>query len=403
MFVYLVAAAAALRVPHVPQFSLQSVFAHGAAACPADLPFSCTNSTPIDNSCCFESPGGVFLQTQFWNYYPPIGGNETFTLHGLWPDNCDGTFEQFCDDSLNIKRGDLHRILVEQFRDQELYDKVELYWKNFNGNDEYLWVHEWNKHATCVKTIRPQCYGVNGKENRNVYDFFKTSVSLYEQLNTFDFLKGAGIVPSLDKTYSKEEVSAALEKAFGASVYFKCNKYSALQEIWYFHHLRGPLLLEKFAPIPALVESNCPDTGIKFLPKSKFSPPDGQKPNPGTRRGQVRLENHPGCLISNGNYYELGTCAKFTVADSPLGGYTVRSSKGVCGFSADGNFVCNRQNTVAKFQFQFDKKTRRIGYGGKFEWCLSDTGRHGSGRHIQIPLKLADGACESFQVKLAFD
>ncbi|PSK38295.1 hypothetical protein C7M61_002854 [Candidozyma pseudohaemuli] len=379
------------------QLPLENTF----GSCPKGLPASCTNSTPINNECCFESPGGVMLQTQFWDYYPPIGDNDTFTLHGLWPDNCDGTYEQFCDNSLELSKGEIKRILTK-FDDQELYNKMEKVWKNFNGDDESLWIHEFNKHATCIKTIRPKCYS-DYQNDENVYDFFKISVGLYEKYPTFDFLAQAGIHPSLDATYTKQQIADALNSQFSdKTVYFKCNKYNALQEIWYFHHLKGSLLLEEFIPIDALTRSSCPETGIKFLPKGKFSPPPGQPPkDPSGRRGYLRLSDHAGCLISNGQHYEYGTCATFRIADSQFGGKNLLSSKGVCGFDDKGDLTCNRSNSRSKFQFQFDKESKTVGFGGNFKWCFDTAGRHGHGKYIQTPVKLSDGDCEEFSLKLA--
>ncbi|PVH18446.1 uncharacterized protein CXQ87_001373 [Candidozyma duobushaemuli] len=370
----------------------QSPLENTFGSCPKGLPASCTNSTPINNECCFESPGGVMLQTQFWDYYPPIGDNDTFTLHGLWPDNCDGTYEQFCDNSLELSKGEIKRILTK-FDDQELLNKMEKVWKNFNGDDESLWIHEFNKHATCIKTIRPKCYS-DYQTDENVYDFFKISVGLYEKYPTFDFLAQAGIHPSLDATYTKQQIADALNSQFSdKTVYFKCNKYNALQEIWYFHHLKGSLLSEEFIPIDALTRSSCPENGIKFLPKASKGPSG--------RRGYLRLSDHAGCLISNGQHYEYGTCATFRIVDSQFGGKNLLSSKGVCGFDDKGDLTCNRSNSRSKFQFQFDKESKTVGFGGNFKWCFDTAGRHGHGKYIQTPVKLSDGECEEFSLKLA--
>lgn len=342
------------------------------------------------------------LQTQFWDYYPPIGANDSFTLHGLWPDNCDGSYEQFCDSSLNINNGEIRRIVGETYKDPELLEKMEKVWKNFNGDDEHLWVHEFNKHATCIRTLRPPCYGSSYRQDQNVYDFFRISVELYEKYPTFKFLEENGIVPSLTETYTKDQIAQALSSNFhDHGVYFKCNRYSALQEIWYFHHLQGPLINENFVPIEAMMKSNCPETGIKFLPKGDFKPPPTQPPkNPSGRRGYLKLSDHAGCVISNGNWYGHGTCATFRMVDLQFGGYNLLSSKGVCGLNEKNELNCNRQNLGSRFQFLIDKATGEVSFGGKSDWCFNESGKHGSGKFVQIPIKLADGDCKLFKLKL---
>ena len=381
------------------QHPLMGIAGNGPS-CPIDIPITCTNNTPVENSCCFESPGGIFLQTQFWDYSPPIGKDDEWTLHGLWPDNCDGSYEQFCDNSLNINRN-VKAIIVGKFNDEELYDKMTRYWKNFNGDDASLWQHEFNKHGTCVKTLRPSCY-LNPKDHQNVYDYYKITVSLYEQLPTYKFLTSEGIVPSETNVYTKQQIQDALDKNFGGNqVKFKCDNRNALQEVWYYHHLQGSILNEKFVEIPALHDSQCRDTGIKWLPKKKVHPTatvtrtttqHGGKPTKIGERGNLRLENHSGCLISNGKYYEHGTCATYSIFKAPFGGYNIRSSKGYCGVDSNGVFNCQGKNTPTQYQFQWNKDTGAIGYGNKYEWCLKKDAAHG--HYPQTPIQLASGDCD---------
>lgn len=53
--------------------------------CPLDGPLSChSKPSPSTDSCCFLSPGGLLLQTQFWDTKPSTGPTDSWTIHGLW-------------------------------------------------------------------------------------------------------------------------------------------------------------------------------------------------------------------------------------------------------------------------------------------------------------------------------
>ena len=58
---------------------------------------SCPSQNPLDvDTCCTETFGGLVLQTQFWSTYTGLESQgqllppNTWTLHGLWPDYCNG-------------------------------------------------------------------------------------------------------------------------------------------------------------------------------------------------------------------------------------------------------------------------------------------------------------------------
>ena len=51
--------------------------------CSFSSPLSCSSSS-TSASCCYESPGGLLLQTQFWDYSPSIGPSDSWGIHGLW-------------------------------------------------------------------------------------------------------------------------------------------------------------------------------------------------------------------------------------------------------------------------------------------------------------------------------
>ncbi|OBA19833.1 ribonuclease T2 [Metschnikowia bicuspidata var. bicuspidata NRRL YB-4993] len=256
-------------VPFLLAASVQAASVQGnSPLCPIDTPISCSTTT-FDDSCCFESPGGVILQTQFWDYDPATGPSDSFTLHGLWPDNCDGTYHQFCNDLLNIEAANIKTIIGSEFNDQALLSKMETFWKNYDGPDTLLWEHEFNKHGTCINTNSPACYGSNFKKDENVYNYYRIAFNLFEKYPTYQFLTDAGIVPSNEQTYTFDQISEALSSNFdGHSVYFNCDHENALQEVWYFHHMQGPLISESFVKIDSLTQSGCSRTGIKFIPKT---------------------------------------------------------------------------------------------------------------------------------------
>lgn len=54
-----------------------------SASCP-NAQLSCSSGATTTNYCCFNYPGGLFLQTQFWDTNPPTGPSDSWTIHGLW-------------------------------------------------------------------------------------------------------------------------------------------------------------------------------------------------------------------------------------------------------------------------------------------------------------------------------
>lgn len=51
--------------------------------CP-NAELSCQSKYQGQNTCCFNYPGGQFLQTQFWDADPAVGPDDSWTIHGLW-------------------------------------------------------------------------------------------------------------------------------------------------------------------------------------------------------------------------------------------------------------------------------------------------------------------------------
>ncbi|KAF2267628.1 ribonuclease T2 [Lojkania enalia] len=305
------------------------------------LALSCHNTTVVENLCCFNAPGGQLLQTQFWDTAPATGPDNSWTIHGLWPDRCDGTYESNCDSSrvyTNISS------ILKSFGKTELLSYMQTYWKDYQGDDETLWGHEWSKHGTCVSTLEPECY-TDHQPTEEVVDYFQKTVDLFKSLPSYEWLAAAGITPSASKTYSTKEIQDALAaKRPGVKVTLGC-KSSTLNEIWYHYDVRGSVQTGEFVPSdPDGTKSTCPASGIKYLPKNgggggspttSTSVPTGTSApgQPFNGRGYLNVKldgTGKGCIISAGTWYTTGTCATFTAATSGSG-FTLTSSKGKCG------------------------------------------------------------------------
>lgn len=114
---------------------------------------------------------------------------------------------------------------------------MNTYWKDYQGNDETFWEHEWGKHGTCISTLEPSCY-TDYTPQQEVVDFFQKTVDLFKTLDSYSFLSAAGIVPSSTDTYTSAQILAALAEPRGVQVAIQCRN-SALDEIWYFFDVRG--------------------------------------------------------------------------------------------------------------------------------------------------------------------
>lgn len=282
------------------------------------------------------------------------------------PDHCNGTFDANCDHTRVYSN--ITSILSAAGANDLLTD-MGTYWKDYQGNDEYFWEHEWSKHGTCISTLNTKCYA-NYVPQQEVVDFFNTTVELFKTLPTYVTLAAAGILPAVSTTYTAAEIQAPLQAMHGASVILRC-KNRALNEVWYHFDVRGSVQTGQFvAAEPNGVSSNCPPTGITYLPKSGSQMPTGSTttavttttrveiPSPtgppfqGKGFLQVRRQGRrTGCLISGGAWYTSGTCAGFRAqADIVEAGektrlFTLTTARGPCGFIR-GRFACSKYLTT---------------------------------------------------------
>ncbi|KAL9121497.1 MAG: hypothetical protein Q9187_001942 [Circinaria calcarea] len=255
-------------------------------------------------------------------------------------DHCDGTYDAYCDASRQYTNV---TAILQSFGATDLLSYMNVYWKDYKGDDESFWEHEFNKHGTCISTLEPKCY-TDYKPQQEVFDYFNITVNLFKGLDSYAFLAAAGIVPSMTQTYTFAQIQAALTAPRGVTVGFKCANKTDLDEIWYYYNVRGSVVTGQFVDEdPVGDTSTCPQTGIRYLPKVFPSNPTTSVGTTGTAssaptqssnlsatysapaptstggafigRGYLNVVTggkRTGCIISAGTWYTTGTCATFT-------------------------------------------------------------------------------------------
>lgn len=324
-------------------------------------PLSCTTQK---DTCCVEATNGLFLATQFWDYNPATGPDDLFTTHGLWSDRCNGTYGQYCNPDWEITNA---TEVLEGLGMHSLLNKMKQTWKNQGAPDDELWLHEFNKHGTCMSTVNPACYYKYSKKNQYVGDFYSTVVALQEQLPTYKFLEKAGITPTIEKKYNRTDIEQAIAKYYHGHIpYLACDKHGAIQEVWYYMSLRGSVADGDFEPIASATNTTCP-AEVYFVPKGQSVPSTGgSTPDGSGNTGTLTLSGQSGCIISDGSWFTSGTCATFTLADATFGGVTLTSSKGPCDV-VNGVLSCAAGNSAG----QFTQSGTSIVYGGNAQWSAA--------------------------------
>ncbi|KAI0798902.1 ribonuclease-like protein T2 [Xylaria sp. FL0064] len=362
-----------LALAAVPFANGRSLFERATCSSTVESCSSSASSSSV-SSCCVNKPGGQLLQTQFWDTDPVTGPSNSWTIHGLWPDNCDGTYDENCDSSREYT--DITTILQNNGK-SSLVTYMQEYWQSNSETPEEFWEHEWATHGTCVSTLDPDCYSSYTK-GQEAADFFQIVVDLFKTLDTYSALSAAGITPSSSKTYTSAQIQAALLKVTGKAAVISCSN-NELYQVYYGFFVNGPLQNADFVPSTIVGDtSNCPSSGIKYLPKSgtgtaPTSTTTGSSPTStptGSFSGSGYLNayyngNEDGCLISAGTWYTTGTCATYTATASGSG-FTLKSSKGNCGV-VSGAFTCGSGVSATVFSASSEK----LAYNGAFTFYAS--------------------------------
>jgi ribonuclease T2 len=122
-----------------------------------------------------------------------------WVIHGLWPQNNDGTWPSNCGAKFNAKNI------------TDLIPQLESVWPDLERNDEKgFWAHEFDKHGSCSTSTYIQ----------NEHDYFSTSIKLQSQISLANMLNQGGVTPG--GSYSSSQIFQAVQSVTGASPQLHC-------------------------------------------------------------------------------------------------------------------------------------------------------------------------------------
>jgi len=217
------------------------------------------------NKCCVPDQGHMVLSLQWLPSYCKNAGRnkpckkgtlkkverDTWTLHGLWPGNCDGvTYLTNC----NPEREEENIEEVIRSKDEDLLSEMEKIWLSGNPDplkdNNWFWAHEWNKHGQCVSTITPQCLGTNYKKDDDIISYFEKAVELRSIYDLYPILEKAEILPNDKEGYSLDTLQNAFKSAFNNTqveincVYNKREKRQYMSEVRLCFHAKNAFEVE---------------------------------------------------------------------------------------------------------------------------------------------------------------
>tara|TARA_B110000208_G_C11757920_1_gene425837 strand:- start:222 stop:638 length:417 start_codon:yes stop_codon:yes gene_type:complete len=94
--------------------------------------------------------------TRFY-YLSLIYEDDTWSIHGLWPQTDKNDYPQFC-----------REVTFDISLLEPIIDSLRKYWRSDRGPDSSFWEHEWKKHGSCMF------------DNLNEFEYFNKTLTLFD-------------------------------------------------------------------------------------------------------------------------------------------------------------------------------------------------------------------------------
>ncbi|MED6180270.1 hypothetical protein PIB30_008769 [Stylosanthes scabra] len=181
---------------------------------------------------------GSYCDTKSSCCYPTSGKPAAdFGIHGLWPNNNDGSYPSNCDSNNAFEQSEI----------SDLRSSLQSNWATLacpSGNGIQFWSHEWEKHGTCSESIL------------NQHDYFQTALNLKQRANILRALANAGIAPN-GRAYSLSSIKGAIQQGVGYTPYIECNVDSSGNSQLYQVYLCVDTSASRFIQCPVFPNGKC--------------------------------------------------------------------------------------------------------------------------------------------------
>ncbi|MED6196491.1 Ribonuclease pancreatic beta-type [Stylosanthes scabra] len=187
---------------------------------------------------------GSYCDTQQSCCYPTTGKPDPdFGIHGLWPNNNDGSYPSNCDSSNPFQQSQV----------SDLISTMQKEWPTLacpSGNGIQFWSHEWDKHGTCSESTL------------NQHDYFAAALNLKQKADLLQALTSAGINPD-GGSYSLSSIKSAISGSIGSTPFIECNSDSSGNSQLYQVYLCVDTNASGFIDCPVFPHSKC-GSNIEF-------------------------------------------------------------------------------------------------------------------------------------------
>ncbi|GAA0174692.1 endoribonuclease [Lithospermum erythrorhizon] len=200
---------------------------------------SCLSAKDFDFFYYVQQWPASYCDTRRSCCYPKTGKpDDDFSIHGLWPNNNDGTWPSNCDRKNTFDESEI----------DDLVSRMEKDWPSFScpsSDGIKFWTHEWEKHGTCAESIL------------DMRSYFETALDLKKKANLLQALKNAGIHPKNGEFHSLESIKEAIKEGVGHTPYIECNTDSSRNQQLYQVYLCVDTSASKFIDCPVFPHGKC--------------------------------------------------------------------------------------------------------------------------------------------------